>query len=112
VNPDPDVFFAAHVKQFRAFLPEATIRPIAADDEIYRCFFELKKLPHHYMDGYYDERWAKHPLYAVECQGRMVAIISLSGLKCGVSWGNQISPELPGQCMQMLVNIYVYAATH
>jgi Domain of unknown function (DUF4159) len=112
VNPDPDVFFQSEVQTFREFLPEAKIRPIAADDEIYHCFFELKRLPHHYMQGVYDERWAKYPLHAVEHEGRIVSIISLSGLKCGAAWGEQISPELPGECIQMLVNIYVYALTH
>jgi hypothetical protein len=112
VTPDPDVFLAENTAVFRALLPGCTVRPLPPDHEIYRCFFTLKEVPPHtYHDAVYDPRWAKHMLNGVfDSSGRLASVISLSGLQCG--WDRMIAPAgHTEQCMQMVVNIYVYAMT-
>jgi hypothetical protein len=112
VTPDPDVFLANNTAFFKAILPGCTVKPLATDHEIYRCFFTLKEVPPHtYHDGIHDPRWSRHPLYGVfSSSGRLSSVISLSGLQCG--WDRMIAPEgHTEQCMQMVVNIYVYAMT-
>jgi hypothetical protein len=113
VTPNPDVFLADNAAFFQAVIPGCTIKPLAADHEIYRCFFTLKEIPPHtYHDAIFDPRWFKHPLYGVfSSSGRLCSVISLSGLQCG--WDRMIAPEgHTEQCMQMVVNVYVYAMTH
>jgi hypothetical protein len=112
VTPDPDVFLADNTAVFQAVLPGCTVKPLARDHEIYRCFFTLKEIPPHtYHDAIFDPRWFKHPLYGVfNASGRLSSVISLSGLQCG--WDGMIAPAgHTEQCMQMVVNIYVYAMT-
>lgn len=108
VNPDPDAFLAGQIRRFSEILPRAVIRPIPAGHEIYRCFFTLRELPHSYMKAVFDPRWARHPLYTVQVDDRLVAIISLAGLKCGWSFpDNGLEHQIAS--MQMLVNIYTHA---
>ncbi len=110
VNPDPDVFFAHNTAVFRDLLPGVRIQPLGPDHEIYRCYFQMEeKPPHTYMKSRYDPAWAKHPLYGVYTDERMVAVISLSGLQCG--WDRMAAGDHTEHCMQMVVNIYVCAMT-
>lgn len=110
VNPDPDRFLASNRAAFAALLPGCEIKPLTAGHAIYRCYFTLKETPpHSYMDSVYDPAWARHPLYGVYQGERMVAIISLSGLQCG--WDRMTAGNHAEHCMQMVVNIYVYAMT-
>jgi len=112
VNPDADVFLAGQVAKLREILPEAQVAPVPADDPIYSCYFKMEHgLPHSYMRSIYDPRWARHGLYRVSHRQRAVAMISLSGLKCG--WARlQTMPHHDVECMRMMVNIYLYALTH
>ena len=112
VTPDPDVFLNENTAIFRALLPGCTVRPFPPGHEIYACFFNLHDQPPHTFDGaIYDPRWSRHPLYGVfTATGRLTAVISLSGLQCG--WDHMIAPQGHAEaCMQMVVNIYVYAMT-
>ncbi len=110
VNPDPDRFLANNQAAFADLLPGCRIKPLTADHEIYRCYFKPRDTPpHSYMNGIFDPNWAKHPLYGVYLDDRMVAVISLSGLQCG--WDHMTAGDHAQQCMQMVVNIYVYAMT-
>lgn len=109
VNPDPDQFFENQKTLFRELLPEAVIVPFDPEDPIYSAYFKMAKHPpHSYMNSIYDPAWAKHPLYRVMLKDRLVAVISLSGLKCAWS-GLQTEPGLARASMEMLVNIYLYA---
>jgi len=111
VNPDPDQFFDDQKNRFREMLPEAVIQPLEKGDPIYTTYFNMgKRPPHSYMNSIYNPAWEKHPLYRVMLKDRLVAIISLSGLKCAWS-GLQTEPGLDRASMEMLVNIYLYALT-
>lgn len=112
VTPDPDAFLADNTAVFKAISPGSTVRPLAVDHEIYGCFFNLKnKPPHTFHDGVFDQRWARLPLHGVfNSSGRLISVISLSGLQCG--WDRMVAPEgHTEQCMQMVVNVYVFAMT-
>ena len=110
VNPDPDRFLANNRAAFATLLHGCQIKPLAPDHEIYRCYFQPRDTPpHSYMDSVYDAKWARHPLYGVHHQDRMVAVISLSGLQCG--WDRMTAGDHATQCMQMVVNIYAHAMT-
>jgi hypothetical protein len=108
VNPDPDQFLANQVAVLTQMLPGVKIEPIAMDHAVYRSLFTIDKLPHSFMRGIYDPNWAKHPLYSVEYDGRVVGMISVSGLKCGWSVDDQ-APNHDVQCMRMMINIYAYS---
>ncbi len=63
------------------------------------------------MDNIYNPVWAKHGLYAVYSDKRMVSMISLSGLQCG--WDGMFpNSDHITNCMKMMVNIYVYVVEH
>lgn len=106
INPDFDVFFQKHVEALAAILPEAQVRELSADHDVYRCFFQIPNghPPHTFFANVYDARKALHGLYGVMVGSRMAGIISLSGLQCG--WDHMISPPRHDiACMRMLVNI-------
>ena len=112
VTPSPDAFLADNTAVFQALLPGCTVKAFPADHPVYSCFFTLRdKPPHTFHDAIFDPRWARHPIYGVfTATGRLAAVISLSGLQCG--WDRMVAPEgHTEQCMQMVVNIYVYAMT-
>ena len=112
VNPDPDVFLEQQMTTFKSILPDATLAPIPAGSGIFHNCFDLQEgLPHTYMNNVYRPNWARHGLYGVTANHRLVGIISLSGLQCG--WdGMKPDREHIKDCMEMMVNIYVYALTH
>lgn len=112
VTPSPDAFLADNTAIFQAILPGCTVKAFPVGHDIYSCFFALRdKPPHTYHDAVYDPRWARHPLYGVfTATDRLAAVLSLSGLQCG--WDRMPGPDgHTEQCMQMVVNIYVYAMT-
>jgi len=110
VTPDPDQFLKRHVETFTRLFPQAIIRPLPSEHEIYGCYFAIKETPpHSYMDSIYSPQWHRHGLYGVFDGGHMIALLSLSGLQCGW-WGAQ-HPNNATECMEMAVNIYVYAMT-
>jgi len=112
INPDPDAFLQMEIDTLKSLLPDARIEPIAPGSEIFHICFDMKDgLPHTYMRNIYNPAWAKHGLYAVYSQNRLVSIISLSGLQCGWA-GMKRDPENIANCMKMMLNIYVYATTH
>lgn len=113
VNPDPARFFERNKEVFYALLPGCEIRPLPLEHEIYTCFFALAvKPPHTFHNARYDRRWAQHGLYGVFLKGRMVSVITLSGLQCGWSRVPATRPNHAQECMEMMLNIYVYAMTH
>jgi hypothetical protein len=113
INPDPAKFLANNKAVFTALIPGCEIKPLSPDHEIYTCFFTMTvKPPHTYHDAHYDKRWAQHGLYGVYVKGRIASIITLSGLQCGWSGMRAPSPNHAQECMEMMLNIYVYAMTH
>src|SRR4029077_13711831 len=83
-----------------------------ADHEIYRCFFNLAdRPPHTFHDGVYDARWARQGLRGIFLGNRMVAVITLSGLQCGWAGMPASDRRHPEMCMEMMLNIYIYAMT-
>lgn len=108
VTRDPDEFLRKHIALMHAIAPQAEVRKIPANHEIYRQYFVMKETPpHSYMSGAYDPRWAKHGFYGLYQDDRLIALISLSGLQCG--WDGHFTVEHAENCMKMVVNIYVYA---
>ena len=111
VNSDPDVFLARHLELFQAILPGSVATPVPEDSELMEAFFRIEGgVPHSYMHSIYDPEWAKHGLYGIYFEGRPVALISLSGLKCGWT-GLQEWEGHDVLCSQMMVNIYIWAMT-
>jgi hypothetical protein len=112
VNPDPDAFLEMQIETLKRLLPDAQVDELKPDDKIYSiCFVMNDGLPHTYMDNIYNPDWAKHGLYTVHSGGRLVSMISLSGLQCG--WdGMKPDPEHIRECMKMMFNIYAYVITH
>lgn len=112
INPDGDRFLAVNTKAFQTLIPGCEIRPLPTNHEIYRCFFTMKDTPPHtYHQGIYNARWARLGLHGVFVQNRMVGVISMSGLQCGWS-GVPAERNHDVRCMEMMLNIYVYAMTH
>ena len=112
VNPDPDAFLSMQIAALQRILPDSRVERLPDSHEIYHnCFAMTEGLPHTYMANAYDPAWAKHGLYAVYSNNRLVSIISLSGLQCGWAAMNPDADHITN-CMKMMVNIYVYALTH
>ena len=115
VTPGFDEFFRQQTEFFAATLPEARLVPLPATHDIYRCHFQIPdgRPPHTFMGNVYDARKARHGLYGLMIGARMAGVISLCGWQCGWDHVTEYgSPSLPGTdvaCMQMLVNIYIYA---
>ena len=110
VTPDPDVFFAQQKEMISEILPEATVVELPPNHDVYNCFFQFPdgKPPHTFYQGVFDPAWDKYGLYGIMVGNRMTGIISLSGLQCG--WAGMIAPAGHDvECMQMLVNIYIWA---
>ena len=112
INPDFDVFLRQHIDALAALLPEAQVRELPSNHDVYRCFFPIPDghPPHTFYSNVYDPNKARHGLYSVMIGSRMAGLISLSGLQCG--WDHMVAPAGNDvACMRMLVNIYIYAMT-
>jgi hypothetical protein len=112
ITPDDDKFLRDQTEFFADVLPEAQVVALPKDHVIYRCHFPIPDghPPHTYHGNIFDPDRHKHGLYGIMIGSRMAGLITLSGLQCG--WDKQPAP--PGHdvaCMQMLVNIYIYAMT-
>jgi len=94
---------------FTRLFPDCSMRELPDDHEIYRCYFPVTvaelyppdmiragaiKPPHIGMQGIF-------------LGGRMIAVISITGLECG--WPE--TPQRVPACLKMITNIYVYAMT-
>jgi hypothetical protein len=113
INPDPDAFLQMEVDTLKTVLPDAYIERLPPDSEIFHNVFLLPDgLPHSYMNDIYNPTWAKHGLYAVYSENRLVSIISLSGLQCGWDGMKRGDPEHITNCMKMMINIYTYVTMH
>jgi hypothetical protein len=94
---------------FKQLFPESSVRELADDHEIYRCYFPVT------VDELYTpdmiRRGAVKPahigLRGIFLGERMIAVISIAGLECG--WP-ETPQRVPG-CMKLIVNSYIYAMT-
>lgn len=115
VTPDFDEFLRQQIEFYSVALPEAQVVPLPATHDVYRCHFQIPdgKPPHTFMGNVYDARKARHGLYGVMIGSRMAGIVGLCGWQCGwdhVTENGSSSPAgLDVSCMQMVVNIYIYA---
>jgi len=115
VTPDFDAFIQQQIEFYSAMLPETQTVLLPPTHDVYRCHFQIPdgRPPHTFMAGVYDAQKAQHGLYGVMNGQRMVGVISVSGLQCGwdhVTEHPVVAPPGHDQaCMQMLVNIYIYA---
>jgi len=111
VNPVPDRFYDLQVEGLATILPGAEIRELPVGHEIFNCFFRLPNgIPRTYQENRYDPRLAKYGLFGIYYRDRLVGALDLAGLKCG--WSYPRIPDQKKECMQMLVNIYVFALTN
>lgn len=110
ITPSPDAFLTQHIALMKLIAPEAEVRELPKDHDVYRQYFTVKDTPPHtYMNDVFDRRWSHHGLYGVFDHGRMISLITLSGLQC--SWSSHPDRAAATECMKMIVNIYVYAMT-
>ena len=110
ITPDPDLFLERHIALMKIIAPDAEVRRLPPTHDVYRQYFTITDTPPHtFMDDVSDQRWSHHGLYGVFENGRMISIITLSGLQC--SWSSHPERAHATTCMQMIVNIYVYAMT-
>jgi hypothetical protein len=112
INPDHDAFLASQTDFFKSVLPEAKVVALPSNHPVYRAVFPISggHPPHTYFNNIHAPRKARHGLYGIMAENHMLGMISLSGLQCGWSPMGTLPP--PGHredCMQMLVNIYVFA---
>jgi hypothetical protein len=116
VTPNFDEFLLQQNAFYAAVLPEAQVVPFPPTHDIYRCHFQIPngKPPHTFMGNVYDPHKAQFGLYGVVIGSRMVGVISVCGWQCG--WDHVTEHASPGTslvlaeaCMQMVVNIYIYA---
>jgi len=109
INPNlrgnPDTFISEQIRTLKICLPEAQVSLLPNDHEIFHCFFKFNAGPPHTEDH---EGWGDHGLYGIYIGSRLAGVISTSGLQCGWA-GMKPVPGHDSRCMQMLVNIYVYA---
>ena len=109
INPrlrgNPDRFISDQITALGRILPEGRIVLLPNDHEVYKCLFKFAGGPPHTEDY---EGWGDHGLYGVYIGSRMAGVISTSGLQCGWAGMKQVAGH-DVRCMQMLVNIYVYA---
>lgn len=113
INPDPDVCLQRQIAAFATVLPEAKVVSLPPEHTIFRCHFQFAdgRPPHTFHENIFDARWDKHGLYGIQMGQRLAGIITLSGLQCG--WARERVPSGHRvQCMEMLVNIYIYAMLH
>jgi hypothetical protein len=102
------VFRNRHAALFANLFPKAELRLLRADHEIYSCYFAVNlDLLYRQKPGANTSPAPDNGVYGLFEGGRMVALLSLSGLQCG--WPNK-PPRVP-ECMKMVTNIYVYAMT-
>lgn len=116
VTPDFDEFLRQQFEFYSIALPEAKIVALPPTHDVYRCHFQMPdpRPPHTFMAGVYDAKKEAHGLYGVMIGSRMAGLIGVCGWQCG--WDHV---EYPGVqpagtdvlCMQMVVNIYIYAMT-
>lgn len=110
VTADPDAFLQQHITLMKTIAPQAVVKELPATHEIYRQYFVMEDAPPHtFMRNVFNQRWARHGLYGVFAEDRMVGLISVSGLQCG--WAGTHTAKHAEKCMKMAVNIYVYAMT-
>ena len=94
----------------KVIAPGAEVRRLPDTHDVYRQYFTLKETPPHtFMNDTFDARWSHHGLYGVFSGGRMVALITLSGLQC--MWASHPDREAATGSMKLIVNVYVYAMT-
>lgn len=117
VTPDFDAFLQHQIQFYSTALPEAKVISLPSTHDVYRCHFQIPggKPPHTFAGNVYDAQKARHGLYGLMIGSRMAGIVSLCGWQCG--WdhvtenGMSTPPGLDIACMQMVVNIYIYAMT-
>ena len=115
VTPDYEQFLRDQIAFYAAVLPESQVVTLPPTHDVYRCHFQIPDghPPHTFNGNVYDPRKASHGLYGVMIGSRLAGIIGLCGWQCG--WDHVTehpSPSPAGTdvaCMQMVVNIYIYA---
>lgn len=115
VTPDFDQFLRDQITFYSAILPEAQMVTLPNTHDVYRCHFQIPdgKPPHTFMGNVYDAAKARHGLYGLMIGSRLAGIVGLCGWQCGwdhVTENGMSTPAgLDVACMQMVVNIYIYA---
>lgn len=111
VTENPDVFVRDQIRLLNRLLPGAKTKRLPKDHSVYSIFFTIEGgAPHSFNDSVYDPEWAKHGLYAVFYEDSPVAVVSVSGMKCG--WAGFMTwPGHDVLSCQMILNIYIWAMT-
>jgi hypothetical protein len=109
INPnyrgDPRVFLAGQQLTLARAVPEARVALLPNDHPLYNAFFHFTGGPPHTEDA---DGWGQPGLYGIFIGQTLAGVISLSGLQCGWAGMKQVAGH-DERCMEMLVNIYIYA---
>ena len=107
VTPDLQAHLRNNVAVFQRLLPESRVARLPDDHPIYSCYFTVSEREIFTRDMGSMPASRDRGLYGIYAEDRMVAIVTLNGLQCG--WP-QTPLRKPG-CVQMILNIYIYAMT-
>lgn len=111
INPAPREFMQLQYQTLRPHLPGVKVFQLTPQHEIYSVYFKMRHFPPQTRPG--DSQWVDgetNPMYGLEYEGRLVAVVGLSGFQC--SWDGVGGYENAVECMQMVANIHIYAMTH
>ncbi|PCJ57973.1 MAG: hypothetical protein COA79_14475 [Planctomycetota bacterium] len=106
-NGQEDTFFQSMMRHMQAILPEATIKKLDKDHEVFNCYYKFPQgMP--YIQGVKGEHFG---LFGVYYKGRIVAMLSPTDLHC--AWvGAWFGKHTTKESYKMGLNLYVYAMTH
>lgn len=110
INPSPDDYLLNQLQMFHTILPDVSIKPLPENHEIYSLYFKLERHPPRAMPGNSWMDTSNYPLHGISVAGRLVGILTMSGLQCG--WAHVGSPDNAQECLEMMTNLYIYAITH
>jgi hypothetical protein len=94
---------------FKGLFPNCEVRELPDDHEIFHCYFSVT-VDELYTPDMLSRGAIKPPrigMNGVFLDGRLIGVISITGLECG--WP-ETPQRVPG-CMKVIVNTYVYAMT-
>ncbi|MFT3869179.1 MAG: DUF4159 domain-containing protein [Nibricoccus sp.] len=110
INPSGREFLFNHLKILQGMLPGLEVEVLDPSHEVFSIYFKMQAYPPQSRPG--GTTWSNgptFPLRSLKFNGRVVGMLSISGLQCGwARMGRQDATPF----VQMMANIYLYAITH
>ena len=101
-----DYFYLSWVEEMKRIFPDATIKAVPADHEVFHCFYDLTAVPHcqgvqHQPMGLFDKT-----------SGRLMSMCTSGDIHCGwVGFGN-LNPNECKKSLELGTNIIIHCLTH